>query len=376
MISEANFTMRTILNANMRTAVSVASVLVFLFFESCSLNVEEQLISGQAQGTTYVIKYISEHSVSQYSVDSLLEVMDVEMNTWRKDSRISQINEFSRVDTVFTFEDKSKIWTVLWDMTWEIHRDSDGAFDPTVKPLVDLWGFGLKDIETVDSTQVDSVMQFVGFRTENIDFDDVETRTQYIESHISKGDGRSQLDFNAIAQGYTVDMLIDLLVDAGVENAMVELGGEVRCMGLNKNGSAWRIAVDKPIAHDVVDGRPLQAIIDVQDAAVCTSGNYRKFIEVDGMRYSHTLDPRTGYPSYNRLLSVTIQAQSAALADAYATACMVLGAEEGVEFVEKMRDEKYGVPIEALFIMKKENSDLEFEFWTTPGWSEDITWLN
>jgi FAD:protein FMN transferase len=261
-------------------------------------------------------------------------------------------------------------------MTWEIHRDSDGAFDPTVKPLVDLWGFGLNHVETVDSADVDSIMKFVGFRTENIDFDDIETRTEYVESHISKGEGRSQLDFNAIAQGYTVDMLVDLLVDAGVENAMVELGGEVRCMGLNKNGIAWRIAVDKPFAYDVVDGRPLQAIIDVQDAAVCTSGNYRKFIEVNGMKYSHTLDPRTGYPSYNGLLSVTVQANSAAIADAYATACMVLGPEDGVEFIEKMRGVKSGVSIEALFIMNQEGSDSEFEFWTTPGWSEKITWLD
>ncbi|MBC8150193.1 MAG: FAD:protein FMN transferase, partial [Bacteroidetes bacterium] len=304
--------MTTILNAKMRTAVTVACMLAFLFLEGCSSEAEEQIISGEAQGTTYVIKYVSEHSVSKFSVDSLLEVMDFEMNTWRKDSRISQINEFSREDTVFRFYDNTKIWTVLWDMTWEIHRDSDGAFDPTVKPLVDLWGFGLNHVETVDSADVDSIMKFVGFRTENIDFDDIETRTEYVESHISKGEGRSQLDFNAIAQGYTVDMLVDLLVDAGVENAMVELGGEVRCMGLNKNGIAWRIAVDKPIAQDLVDGRPLQAIIDVQDAAVCTSGNYRKFIEVNGMKYSHTLDPRTGYPSYNGLLSVTVQANSAA----------------------------------------------------------------
>ena len=368
--------MRTLLKANMQTAVTVASVLAFLFLEGCGSTVNEKIISGEAQGTTYEIKYLSEHSISQYSVDSILAVMDDEMNTWRRDSRISQINDFSREDTVFRFYDKTKIWTVLWDMSWEIHRDSDGAFDPTVKPLVDLWGFGLNHVETVDSAEVDSVMQFVGFRTENIDFDDIETRTEYLESHISKGDARSQLDFNAIAQGYTVDMLIDLLVDKGVEDAMVELGGEVRCIGMNKHGTPWRIAVDKPIAYDIVEGRPLQAIIDVQDAAVCTSGNYRKFIEVNGVKYSHTLDPRTGYPARNGLLSVTVQAHSAAIADAYATVCMVLGAEEGAEFIEKMRAFNSEVPLEALFIIHQEDSDSEFEFWTTSGWSEKITWLN
>ena len=366
--------MRTLSKANMQTAVLVTSALVFLFLGGCGSKVKEKVISGEAQGTTYEIKYISEHAISQYSVDSVLDVMDFEMNTWRKDSRISQINDFSREDTVFRFYDKSKIWTVLWDMSWEIHRDSDGAFDPTVKPLVDLWGFGLKHVDTVDSADVEGVMQFVGFRTENIDFDDIETRTEYMESHISKGDGRSQLDFNAIAQGYTVDMLIDLLLNEGVENAMVELGGEVRCIGMNKNGTPWRIAVDKPIAYDIVDGRPLQAIIDVQDAAVCTSGNYRKFIEVNGVKHSHTLDPRTGYPASNGLLSVTVQAHSAAIADAYATVCMVLGADDGAEFVKKMRDLRSEMPLEALFIIQQEGS--EFEFWTTPGWSEKITWLN
>ena len=370
--------MHTILKANMRVTYTVISVLAFLLLESCGSSLEERVITGEAQGTTYTIKYFSDDSISKFSIDSLLEVMDFEMNTWRKESRISQINAFTREDTVFNFYDKSKIWTVLWDMSWEIHRDSEGAFDPTVKPLVDLWGFGLKHVEHVDSSDVDSIMSFVGFRTENIDFDDIETRTEYVESHVSKGDARSQLDFNAIAQGYTVDMLIDLLVDAEVENAMVELGGEVRCIGMNKDGMPWRIAVDKPISHDIVNGRPLQAIIDVRNAAVCTSGNYRKFIEVNGLKYSHTLDPRTGYPAYNGLLSVTIQASSAAIADAYATACMVLGPEEGQWFIEKMRANKegVGVPLEALFIIAKEGSDSEFDFWTTPGWSEEITWLD
>ena len=356
----------------------VATVVVLFSLFSCGSSSVEHIHSGEAQGTTYMIKYYGIETVTQLQVDSVIESMDVEMNTWRNDSRVTEINNFDREDTVFSFYDTSKIWSVLWDMSWEIHRDSEGAFDPTVKPLVDLWGFGLKHVYNVDSMQVDSIMNFVGFRTDNIDLDEQETSENYLETHVIKGDGRTQLDFNAIAQGYTVDILIDLLMESGIDNAMVEMGGEVRCIGINLKGLPWRIAVDKPVINDGAGGRPLQAILEVQNASVCTSGNYRKFKEIDGVRVSHTIDPRTGYPAYHSLLSVTIQAGSAAIADAYATACMVLGPIEGRDFIERMRKDNSGTPIEALFIMDAGgNSTLEepFEFWTTNGWKETIIWL-
>jgi thiamine biosynthesis lipoprotein len=354
---------------------------VFVAFSSCSSTPVEHIHSGEAQGTTYIIKYHGNTVVEQVEVDSVIESMDVEMNTWREGARISQINKFNRTDTVFSFYDESKIWSVVWDLSWEIHRDTDGAFDPTVKPLVDLWGFGLKHVEKVDSAEVDSIMQFVGFRTDMIDLDEIDSRSNYIETHIIKRDSRVQLDFNAIAQGYTVDMLIDLLQEAGIENAMVELGGEVRCLGVNIDGVPWRIAVDKPIEMGSVEGRPLQAILKVDNAAVCTSGNYRKSVVINGKNYSHTIDPRTGYPALNGLLSVTIQAPSAAIADAYATACMVLGPEEGRVFIEKMRQNKFGPPIEALFIIDAgpssgaQSKEETYEFWATEGWAKAITWL-
>ena len=371
-----------ILETNMKlitvATIKMAAVFVLLNLFSCDSTTVEHIHSGEAQGTTYQIKYHGSNVVTQLQVDSVIESMDVEMNTWRSDARISKINNFNREDTVFAFNDNSKIWSVLWDMSWEIHRDSEGAFDPTVKPLVDLWGFGLKHVDSVDSMQVDSIMNFVGYRTDNIDLDEIETREKYIETHIIKGDGRTQLDFNAIAQGYTVDMLMDLLTEAGIENAMVELGGEVRCLGVNLEGLPWRIAVDKPVIVELNGGRPLQAILEVKNTSVCTSGNYRKFKEIDGVRVSHTIDPRTGYPAYNGLLSVTIQTESAAVADAYATACMVLGPEEGRVFIERMRQVKSGIHIEALFIIDKGlDSTMEepFEFWATDGWKEAIIWL-
>jgi thiamine biosynthesis lipoprotein len=150
----------------------------------CSIEPELHLLHGEAQGTTYSIKYTGEPYVTRLEVDSVIESMDIEMNLWRPEARINAINEFQREDTVFAFYDQSKIWSVLWDMTWEINRDTYGAFDPTVMPLVELWGFGLKNAKYVDSTEVDSIMTFVGFRTDLIDMDEVENDTAYIETHI------------------------------------------------------------------------------------------------------------------------------------------------------------------------------------------------
>lgn len=358
--------------------LKVATVFVVLHLYGCGSSPVERIHSGEAQGTTYVIKYNGDESVTQLQVDSVIESMDVEMNMWRNDARITELNNFTREAVAFSFDDLSKIWSVIWELSSEIHTDSDGAFDPTVKPLVDLWGFGLKHVDSVDSMDVDSIMRFVGFGPDNIDLKEPEPSRALYETQIFKGDGRTQLDFNAIAQGYTVDMLIDLLLDAGIENAMVELGGEVRCIGLNLNGLPWRIAVDKPVINDGTGGRPLQAILEVQNASICTSGNYRKFKEIDGVRVSHTIDPRTGYPAYHALLSVTIQAGSAAVADAYATACMVLGPKDGRAFIDKMQRENSGTPIEALFIIDagvNATLDVPFEFWATEGWKEDIIWL-
>ena len=379
MISEDNYyALNTYMNLIAVATLKVATVFVILNLVSCGPSSLERVHSGEAQGTTYLIKYNGDESVTQLQVDSVIESMDVEMNMWRQDARITELNNFIREDADFTFEDHSKIWSVIWELSSEIHTDSDGAFDPTVKPLVDLWGFGLKHVDKVDSTDVDSIMRFVGFRPENIDLVGPEKSRARSETLIVKGDRRTQLDFNAIAQGYTVDMLIDLLLASGIENAMVELGGEVRCIGLNLKGLPWRIAVDKPVTNDGTGGRPLQAILEVQNASVCTSGNYRKFKEIQGVRVSHTIDPRTGFPAYHALLSVTIQAGSAAVADAYATACMVLGPKDGRAFIDRMRREKSGPPIEALFIIDagvNATLDVPFEFWATEGWKEAIIWL-
>ena len=362
----------TILVANRANINTAVTFVIAVFVYGCSSSPELRTITGEAQGTTYTIKYTGDKVVDEQMVDSVLESMDIEMNSWRTDSRITEINHFNKTDTVLPFYDSSKIWSVLWDLTWEINQDSYGAFDPTVMPLVELWGFGLKNASSVDSSQVDSIMQFIGFRTDLIDLDEVENDTAYVESHIIKGDARSRVDFNAIAQGYTVDMLHDLLAEKGIENSMVELGGEVRCQGINATGESWKIAVDKPKPSGHND-REFQAIISVDDASVCTSGNYRKFVEIDGVKRSHSIDPRTGYPVDHSLLSVTIKASNAAIADAYATACMVLGPEEGRFFIEERIENSPQYGIEALFIEAEGDG---YEVWVTPGWEREVKLLD
>ena len=361
----------TTLEANQTNIITAVTLVIAVFVSGCSTTPKLYEISGEAQGTTYTIKYTCDKLITQLMVDSVLESMDVEMNSWRPDSRITEVNNFQRIDTVYTFYDNSKIWSVLWDITWEINRDSYGAFDPTVMPLVELWGFGLKNASKVETAEVDSIMAFIGFRTDLIDLNEIENDTAYIESHIVKGDPRSRVDFNAIAQGYTVDMLHNLLVENGVENSMVELGGEVRCQGVNPQGKTWKIAVDKPIdsGHH---NREFQAIVSVNNASVCTSGNYRKFHEVNGVKRSHSIDPRTGYPVEHNLLSVTIKASNAAIADAYATSCMVLGPEEGRFFIEERIEKAPQYKIDALFISGVEDG---FEVWASPGWESEITLL-
>lgn len=354
------------LEANKKIYITLALLGLACFFLGKKKSVTSRIINGITQGTTFSIVY-SGPQIHSSKVDSVLALMDEDMNTWKPDSKISLINAFNRVDTVFAFYDESKIWSVLWDLSWEINHNTQGAFDPTVKPLVDLWGFGLKNVSSVDSTDVDSVMKYVGFRTDVIDLDELESDTAYLQTHVWKANPLTQLDFNAIAQGYTVDMLIDLLQENGIENAMVEVGGEVRCMGINeKKGEPWKIAVDKPVEGSTANDRELHSIISLVDQAVCTSGNYRKSIEIDGVKRSHTIDPRTGYPVEHDLLSVTIRAKTAAEADAYATACMVVGQEEAKDLIERRN-------LDAIFIMAGEEG---YETWVSPGFEEDIKMLD
>ncbi|MGB1099356.1 MAG: FAD:protein FMN transferase [Flavobacteriales bacterium] len=323
---------------------------------------------GPAQGTTYTIKYIAPDSVPQAAIDAALEEVDIEMNAWRAESALSRFNAFTRTDTVFEVSDEAGVWSLLWDISSDVHRESKGAFDVAMAPLMKLWGFRMQHREIVTPAMVDSVHAFARFRTDVVDFNEIEDASGLaVGGHLSKGDPRAELDFNAVAQGFTVDGLAEVLMDHGVMDMMVELGGEVKCMGTNLQGQPWRIAIDRPQA----EGRTLQAVLPLDNQSVCTSGNYRKVTVVNGQKLSHTLDPRTGAPVTHNLLSATIVTPSAAYADAYATVCMVLGPDRGAAWVDSLQ--RAGKDVEALFIMDGGGED--YSFWATSQLRNALEWL-
>lgn len=324
---------------------------------------------GETQGTTYAIKYHGVDSVPQSAIDSVLEAVDVEFNLWRPASRINAINAFDRQDSLFQFVDSNRLWSSIWDQCLDLHTASQGAFDPTVQPLVELWGFGLKKRDRVTAEQVQALMPHVGLSFERIDLNDVEVDRNYQFTTVRKRDPLTRIDFNGIAQGLTVDLLAEMLMEHGAADFMVEVGGEVRCGGRRADGQPWRIAVDRPIdSTDGLDARELQTVVAIQDAAICTSGNYRKFYEEDGVKRSHTISPFTGYPVQHSLLSASVHAVNASTADALATACMVWGPEEGQRFIASYRAANPFERIEAYFI--SDAGDGEWVVWESDGWSE------
>ena len=334
--------------------------------------VSEHVHSGNTQGTTYLVKYHGQVEVEQAVIDSVLEVVDMEFNLWRPDSRINQINAHQGGDELLTFVDSSRLWSVIWSRSIDLFEASQGAFDPTVHPLVELWGFGLNKRGDVKDEDVQRLLPNVGLTVNRIDLEENEVDRIYESTYVRKGNPSTSIDFNGIAQGLTVDLLSDALLSNGIFNFMVEVGGEVKCQGLRSDDQPWRIAIDLPVDQlDGLDERQLQSIVAVKNAAICTSGNYRKFYEEDGIKRSHTISPFTGYPVQHSLLSATIHAVDAATADALATACMVWGPQEGKQFIEAYRVENEFERIEALFIYATETEAMET--WQTLGWDAALT---
>ena len=202
---------------------------------------------------------------------------------------------------------------------------SDGRYDVTVKPLVEAWGFAGR--ERAENPNVDSILEFVGREKVRVE-----------GGRLVKDDPRVQLDFNSVAKGYTVDLLAGLVEKYGAENYIVDIGGEVRCRGLNRQGRAWRIGVETPFDGNMSDGEYLQKRIQMTGGGLATSGNYRNYYYHEGKKYAHTIDPHTGYPALHNLLSATVIARDCMSADAYATAFMVMGLERAKAFVEARPD--------------------------------------
>jgi thiamine biosynthesis lipoprotein len=313
------------------TCKNITSFLLLLFLVGCQ-NASKQAIegfefTGDTQGTTYRI-IIAEEQVNfeQQEIDSLLHAFDLSLSTYLPESVISQLNaNQGRMEII----DSSGFFKRCYQQSEQVFQASQGAFDPSVFPLVEGWGF-MRNVETpLSKEKIDSIMRFISFEQGKLH------RIEFLSDTIvlEKLDARFKLDFNAIAQGLSVDVLSDFLKSRGHKHFYVEIGGELQVKGLNREGLAWKIGIDVPKEKTDDEVRQLENVISVSGKAIATSGNYRKFYEVDGKKYAHTLNPKTGYPVKHSLLSATVITDECSFADAYATVFMVMGVERTKSFL-------------------------------------------
>lgn len=278
---------------------------------------------GQIFGTTYHIKYESPVALDSAIKAELLRV-DASMSVFNPQSTISKIN--SGVSSKADF----MLYGVL-QKARQVSENTNGAFDVTVMPLVNAWGFGFKQGKFPTDAQVDSLRSIVGFHHISLTND----------SLVVRDDGRVMIDCGAIAKGYGVDRVAKLLRDHGVINYMVEIGGEVVTKGRNPEGNhPWQIGISRPVVNADASAQPLQTVLSLENAALATSGNYRNFYVHNGKKYAHTIDPRTGRPVQHSLLSATVIAPDCATADAYATSFMVLGLDGAKVVLAKHKELK------------------------------------
>lgn len=284
----------------------VGTVWIVKFRGTSTLRTSE----GAIFGTYYHIKYEAAEPLDA-EIGAALQEVDRSMSVFNKQSTISAINAGTSERT------DALLYSVL-ERALTISQTTGGAFDVTVMPLVNAWGFGFKKGTFPTAEQIDSLRAFVGYKHISLTAD----------SLVKKDDARVMIDCGAIAKGYGVDRVAYALRKHGVRNYMVEIGGEVVVKGRNPEGKPWQIGISKPT--DGADGAQdeLQTVLSLEDCAVATSGNYRNFYVKDGRKYAHTIDPRTGHPVQHSLLSATVMAPDCATADAYATAFMVMGVDE------------------------------------------------
>ena len=291
-----------------------------------SVNEKVYLIEGEAQGSTYHIKYIAERDENlKPAIDSILEVIDRSMSTYRPDSAISKINQGDT--TVVVDEHFRKVF----EASQQIWQESEGLFDPTVGVLVNAWGFGKQKISEADlptDKKIDSLRKYVGF--------DKVALTE--KNLIKKRYTEILFDFNAIAQGYTSDVVANYLSARGIKNYIVEIAGEMYLKGKNTvEDKSWTIGVENPLKP--LDDRDLVATIQFTNQGLATSGNYRKvWIDSNGRKYVHSINPLTGRATQSDVLSATVVAPSTMLADGYATMFMVMGLAKSKAFLEKHPD--------------------------------------
>lgn len=304
----------------MNRFVFFSAIISLIWFSSCKEHKQNVLVKfgGETQGTYYAVTYYSNDSLNlQTSVDSLLRRFDSTASTYKANSIISRLN------TNDTSAEADEMFTIIFNRAIEISEKTAGAFDITVGPLVSAWGFGLSNRLKMDQQVVDSLLPLIGYK-----------KIKLQDGKLLKTSPNMRIDFNAIAQGYAVDVVGSFLESKGIMSYLVDIGGEVKAKGAKPDGKLWNVAIEMP-SKNADDSRSIQAVIPLKNRSISTSGSYRKFYEENGIRYSHTIDPSTGFPVKHSLLSVSVLSDDCMSADAYATALMVMGVDRGKVFLEQ-----------------------------------------
>jgi FAD:protein FMN transferase len=328
------------------------TIVVLLLCLNCKQETNLSIkIAGNAQGTTYHITYIpGNKTINKEPIDSIFRKIDSSLSTYVPASTISRIN---KNDTSVVADD---FFMDVFNRSVEVSATTNGLFDMTVAPVINAWGFGFTKKAKVDSAMIDSLLDFVGYKLVRLD-----------GRKLVKKKPPVMLDFNAIAQGYTVDILAAYLESKGITDYLVELGGEVKAKGKKSKQSYWTVGIDQP-NEEPIDGRPLQSVIQLKDRALATSGNYRKFYVEDGEKRAHIIDPRTGYPAKHNLLSATVLAADCATADAYATAFMVMGMEKARQFLTEHSE----LQLDVFFIYDENGVWKTYSSETLQEWIKEI----
>lgn len=299
------------------------TLLCVLILLSCTPKKPYHEDSGTVFHTLYHIKYQHEKLLTD-KIDKELQDFNLSLNPFNPNSIIAKVNRNQEVEVDEWFE-------TVFNKAKEVYEASGGAFDPTVAPLVNLWGFGFENIDNVSQQTIDSLKQFVGYNKIHLE-----------NKRVIKDDPRIQLNFSAIAKGYASDVIAALLEREGVVNYMVEIGGEVAVNGKNPHGNCWQVGINKPENDSTGRTNEIEAIVQLcNKCGLATSGNYRNFYIKKGRKYTHTIDPKTGYPAEQNILSATIVAPDCMTADAYATAFMTLGVDKALQMADKIKEIEY-----------------------------------
>jgi thiamine biosynthesis lipoprotein len=315
-----------------------------LIFHACNKN-EYIHLQGYAQGTTYSIIYKTNKKQNfEQEINTILKKFDKSLSNYDSTSIISKINRNEAVEL-------DSMFIACFETGQKVAKQTNGAFDMTVGPLIKAYGFFKNDTIFPNETEIDSLLKFVGFQNISIH-----------NKQIIKTDSRIMLDVNAIAQGYSVDVVASFLEKKAILDYMIEIGGEIKTKGLNSKGLDWKIGIDKPIDNSTIENRELQTVIALSGKSLATSGNYRKFYIKDGKRFAHTINPITGKPAENELLSVTVITNTCIYADAYATAFMTMGLNKSIDFIEANNH------IDVYFIFTDKNDSIKTL--ATPGFQQ------